>query len=65
MIGQICNKCGKRLDPWDSISCIHFERDLGYGSQYDGCSVEIDLCNSCFDAFINECAVSPLIDLGL
>ena len=65
MIKRICNKCGKEMDPWDCMSNIHFESDLGYGSQYDGCSVKIDLCNSCFDVFIGECAVNPLVDLGV
>lgn len=65
MTKKICNKCGKEMDPWDCISGFHVEMELGFGSKYDGCLVELDLCNNCLDVFIGECAINPIIDLGV
>ncbi len=53
------------MDPWDCISGFHVEMELGFGSKYDGCLVELDLCNNCLDVFIGECAINPIIDLGV
>lgn len=31
-----CNKCGKKLDFWDVQEDFSMQRNLGYGSKYDG-----------------------------
>lgn len=59
-----CNKCGKEFgditqDYNDSFS-IHTR--IGYGSRYDMCGLELDLCSSCMDELIESCVISPVID---
>lgn len=60
-----CNKCGKKLDFWDVQEDFSMQRNLGYGSKYDGCDLNFDLCCGCMDEFIDEmiekCAISPVI----
>lgn len=58
----ICNKCGKQFDRWDEQENYHVYAKLGFGSRHDGCRLELDLCCSCMDALIEECAVSPIIE---
>lgn len=57
----VCNFCGKTLDELDSMNarplCI---RPLGYGSIFDGSTLEMQFCNTCLDALIVACQVSPL-----
>ncbi len=55
-----CNKCGKKLDIWDLQMNFFVQRNLGYGSKYDGESVEFDLCCSCVDWLIEKCKISPI-----
>lgn len=64
MTERICNKCGKKMDPWDCMSGFHAQMDLGYGSQFDGCSIQLDLCNNCLDEFVKSCAINPITDWG-
>lgn len=57
-----CNKCGKQLDEWDAQEAFSFYSKLGYGTKYDGCELELDLCCNCMDELIESCAVSPIVD---
>lgn len=61
----ICNKCGKVIDKMD-LECNGFSIShiLGYGSIYDGDTLEFDLCSSCQNEFITylieTCKISPI-----
>lgn len=58
----VCNKCGKRLDIWDTQEDFSIYRNqIGYGSKYDGDSIELDLCCDCMDELIDGCKVSPIV----
>lgn len=59
-----CNLCGKELDMWDlqeDFSIRHSE--IGYGSRYDMCSLDIWFCCSCMDSIIDDCVIKPVADL--
>ncbi len=55
-----CNKCGKKLDIWDTQGDFSIQRHLGYGSRYDGANLDLDLCCDCMDKIIEECAIPPI-----
>lgn len=57
----ICNKCGKTMDDFDLQQEFYYHKELCYGSEHDGDTVEIDLCCDCIDDLINSCKVSPVI----
>lgn len=50
-----CNMCGKKFDDLDRQNGfgLHYS-NIGYGSQYDGESIDIDLCCDCFDKMMVE-----------
>lgn len=58
---KVCNLCGTELSFWDLQEdfLIHKSR-LGYGTAYDGDSVELHLCCSCFEKLVGACAVNPI-----
>ena len=56
-----CNKCGKTFDKWDYEEDYSIHRTLGYGSEYDGSELELDLCCNCMKSLIEECVISPII----
>lgn len=50
-----CDFCGKELDELDTQEGFGFHHPhIGYGSQYDGESIDIDLCCDCFDKMMEE-----------
>lgn len=55
-----CNKCGKVLDFWDKQENFSINTILGYGTKYDGDSLELDLCCDCMEKLIDECVISPI-----
>lgn len=55
-----CNKCGKKMDIFDIEAQFSFQRQLGYGSKYDGDNLDLDLCCDCMDVLIDECVISPV-----
>ena len=58
----VCNKCGKTLDLFDIQEDFTIERDLGYGTIYDGSILRLHLCCDCMDKLISECKVTPVTD---
>lgn len=46
--------CGKDFDIWDNQEDFALYRNVGYGSGYDGCKIELDLCCDCFDKLVKE-----------
>lgn len=56
----ICNRCGKEFDTWDKQEDFSIHKRCGYGTKYDGMSIELDLCCECMEWLIKECAVFPV-----
>jgi hypothetical protein len=55
----ICNKCGKSFTPkymgvghYENSQVHKFRTDFGYGSEYDGKTLEFDLCEKCLLKFV-------------
>lgn len=56
-----CNKCGKKFDWYDAGLMFHYEDTLGYGgTDFDGHTIELDLCCDCAEELIKSCKVSPI-----
>lgn len=65
MIGKkICNCCGKELDLFDLQNDFAIHKKIEYGSVYDGCKVDLNLCCNCFDVLAESCKVSPISEEG-
>lgn len=59
---KICNMCGKVLDIWDQKEDFSIERQLGYGTSYDGEELSLHLCCDCMEEIINSCQVNPIVE---
>lgn len=57
-----CNKCGNRLNEWDVQENFSIYTVLGYGTKFDGCELELDLCCECMNELIDSCAISPIVE---
>lgn len=57
-----CNRCGKKFNLWDTQEDFSIYRRLGYGTKYDGSTLELDLCCECMDNIIDDCKISPIVD---
>lgn len=57
---KFCNRCGVELDFFDLQQDFSIHRKIGYGSIYDGSTVDLQLCCECFDKMAEECTVSPI-----
>lgn len=55
-----CNKCGKQFDLWDFQEGFSITQTLGYGTKYDGDSLDIHLCCDCMEKIIDACIISPI-----
>lgn len=49
-----CDRCGKAFDEWDRQESFAIKYFVGYGSKYDGETIDMDLCCSCFDHIVDE-----------
>lgn len=50
-----CNFCKKEFDVFDEQEGFGFHYSgIGYGSKFDGGSIDIDLCCDCFDKMMDE-----------
>lgn len=58
----ICNKCGKEFDMWDMEENYSIYTRCGYGTQYDGSFLELDMCCGCMAELIESCEVTPIIE---
>lgn len=54
MTKTVCNMCGKEFDMWDVEEDFHIYHDIGYGSQFDGNTIDCDLCSKCLDKLLTE-----------
>lgn len=60
---KYCNLCGRALDFWDLQADLTIHKEiLGYGTQYDGDSVHLQLCCDCFEKLIDACAIYPITE---
>lgn len=55
-----CNMCGKNLNTWDVLENFSINANLGYGTKYDGNTLELHLCCSCMEKLIEECVIFPI-----
>jgi len=55
-----CSMCGKTFDIWDEQEDFSIEKQLGYGTKYDGHRVSVRLCCECMEKIIDQCKISPL-----
>ena len=56
----VCNRCRKAFDQWDEEEGFSMHGKFGYGTKYDGEEYELDLCCSCMEWLVNECAIHPI-----
>lgn len=57
----VCNMCGKELDMWDEQEGFSIYRACGFGTKFDGDSIQLDLCCDCMEKLVDSCLVSPVI----
>ena len=55
-----CNKCGSQFNYLDIQEDFKVYKLLRYGTKYDGCELELDLCCRCVDELIDSCVLSPI-----
>jgi hypothetical protein len=59
-----CTVCGKDFDRFDDQENFEIEFPyIGYGSNYDTCSINAKLCCQCFDAMVS-CLVARAEKFG-
>ena len=60
----ICNVCGNSFTEFDEQEHIGLHKKIGYGSKYDGESIDLDICCNCFDKLMDtlgsQCVISPI-----
>lgn len=60
----LCNVCGKEFDMWDEQEDLGLHTRFGYGTKFDGDSIDLDICCNCFDKlmdkFIPMCKINPI-----
>lgn len=59
-----CNLCGNTFDMYDLHEGYGIKRKLGYGATHDGSFVIINICCSCMQKMIDECAIPPFASIG-
>lgn len=64
MTRTYCNKCGSGIDKANERDCFSISSRIGYGSKYDGDSLELDLCYDCLDEILQiiipKCKHNPI-----
>lgn len=65
-----CNVCGKEFDLYDRQEDLGIHTGtIGYGSKYDGDTINLDMCCDCFDKLMEElipkCKINPLKERDL
>lgn len=63
MLIHRCDFCGKQFTVFDEQENfgLHYS-NVGYGSHYDGCDINVDLCCDCFDKMMKEYVIEKLIN---
>lgn len=60
LIRQVCNVCGRDLDEVDVQEDYGIHKVMGYGTKFDGDTLDLHLCCNCMENLIDSCAVSPI-----
>ena len=60
----VCNMCGKEFDIWDKQEDFSIHKKCGYGTKYDGETLNLDICCDCMEQIIGACRVSPIEERG-
>ena len=61
MVTITCNVCGKEFNEFDKNSAISLYATAFFGSKYDGKHIKADICLDCFDRFVDECKINPIM----
>lgn len=56
----VCNLCGDKLRLCDLRNRFVIDRQISYGSEYNGSRVVLRMCCSCFDRLVEGCAITPI-----
>lgn len=56
--------CGRDFDTWDKQEDFSIHKRCGYGTKYDGETLNLDICCDCMERLIDSCEVSPIEDGG-
>ena len=63
----LCNICGKEFDMLDEQEELGLHTRFGYGTKFDGDSIDLDICCDCFDKlmdkFIPMCKINPITEM--
>lgn len=61
-----CSMCGNAFNFWDQNQDFRVDRCIGFGSRYDLCRLQLNLCIECFDKVLDwllpQCKLNPLTD---
>lgn len=60
MMIRKCDLCGKVFNNYDEQEGFGLRYEVGYGSRYDGSSINVDICCDCFDKMMDEYIVPKL-----
>lgn len=58
----VCNKCGRQIKMQNDIpleDVFHAQKTWGYFSGKDGVEQSWDLCETCYEQFVNGFAIPP------
>lgn len=56
-----CNICGRKFNQWDKQESFGvFKSRCGYGTELDGCELELDICCDCMEDLVRRCKISPV-----
>ena len=60
-----CNVCGKELEMHDRVQNFGMHERFGYGSKFDGDSIDLDICCDCFEKLMDKlipiCKINPIV----
>ncbi len=59
---KFCNCCGKEFDIFDEQQDFTIHKRIQYGSSYDGCVINLQLCCDCFDKIVKRCVIAPIVE---
>lgn len=59
---RVCNMCGREMELHDIYADFTLHKQLGYGTEYDGDTLDLHICNECMSELIHKCAVNPIIE---
>jgi hypothetical protein len=61
MTNKICNKCSKKIVKTPCSEGQYISHEFSYESRFDGRTLEVDLCDNCYDNSITDFVKTLLI----